>query len=154
MGRIEELKIKDILHVLRQVKVHSAEPEDNIQSAMNKMAEMDISSLPIVEENKIVGIASDQDFVNGWRVGLDRHIDKVSVIMTPGADLVTVCLETKVLDALDLLDKRHIRHLPVLDEEELLVGFLSQRGIIKALNELNVKEEYFEAQLRILEQAL
>jgi len=155
MSEIEDLKISDILHVLRQVEVISARPDDSIKVAMETLVGRGLRSLPIVEGKKIIGVASAGDFIErGWNEDLDPYKERVSVIMTPGKKLKVVYLETKVLDALAILEEHKITHLPVLDEERLLVGFLSFRGILSAMNEIASKEEYFESQKRIMAQAM
>ncbi len=52
---------------------------------------------------------------------------KVKDVMT--RDPVTIDAEASVRTALDVMRTRHIRHLPVLDEAETLVGILTDRDL-------------------------
>ena len=78
----------------------------------------------------MVGIFSERDVV--YRMAeegsacLDRRVDEV---MT--APPITVPPQTKVLEALSLMTRRRIRHLPVL-EGEILCGFISIGDLVKS----------------------
>lgn len=56
-------------------------------------------------------------------------LTKVSALMT--TELVTVTIHTPVTEAIGLLRKHHIHHLPVLDPERKLVGMLSHADFLK-----------------------
>jgi acetoin utilization protein AcuB len=46
--------------------------------------------------------------------------------------LVTVTGETTVGQALEIIEARHVRHLPVLDEKDTLVGIVSEKDLLRA----------------------
>jgi acetoin utilization protein AcuB len=46
--------------------------------------------------------------------------------------LVTITGETTVGQALEMVEARHLRHLPVLDEKDVLVGIVSEKDLLRA----------------------
>jgi CBS domain-containing protein len=46
--------------------------------------------------------------------------------------LVTITGETTVGQALEIVETRHLRHLPVLDEKDALVGIVSEKDLLRA----------------------
>lgn len=93
-----------------------------------------IGAIPVLQDGKVVGICSERDIVyrlaeNGAD-GRGAFLDgPVEAIMT--APAITVTMQTSTLEALGLMSRRRIRHLPVLDGEKL-AGFISIGDIVKA----------------------
>ncbi len=54
----------------------------------------------------------------------------VAELMT--AEPVTTTPNTRLAAAMDVFDRRRFRHLPVVDDDGVLVGVLSQRDVVKA----------------------
>jgi acetoin utilization protein AcuB len=50
--------------------------------------------------------------------------------MTPQP--VTIALESTVGQALEIIESRHLRHLPVMDERDSLVGIVSEKDLLRA----------------------
>ena len=46
--------------------------------------------------------------------------------------LVTITADTTVKKALDIIEKRKLRHLPVVDDDEALVGIVSEKDLLRA----------------------
>lgn len=87
---------------------------DSIQSAAALMSQKHISSVLIIEDNKLIGIVTDRDLRNRVvAVGLNMQFP-VKQIMTENPDYLT---KNKTLfDAVALMNEKSINHLPVLDE--------------------------------------
>lgn len=54
----------------------------------------------------------------------------VTEIMTPNP--VTLSAEASLRDALDLMQEKRIRHIPIIDAQERLVGLVTQRDLLAA----------------------
>jgi CBS domain-containing protein len=82
------------------------------------MAAKNVAAVLVISNGSLVGIISARDY--GRKVILEGKSSKdvrVQEIMT--TSLVTITPETTVLDAMALMTRHHIRHLPVLNDGKL-----------------------------------
>ena len=88
-----------------------------------------VGSLLVVQGDKTVGIITETDIVRRV-IGEDRipYITPCSQVMS--APVLTISPEASVYEAQDMMDKHHIRHLLVVDEEESVLGLISIRDLI------------------------
>jgi len=101
----------------------------NVTEVAALLSEKRIGALPVVEDGKVLGIFSERDLVYGVaKSGASFMEQNVADVMTKPA--ISVDSDTKILAALSLMTKRRIRHLPVIDAEEL-VGFVSIGDLVK-----------------------
>ncbi|EKF45123.1 hypothetical protein W9I_01784 [Acinetobacter nosocomialis Ab22222] len=108
--------------------IFTISPEATVLEAITIMAEKGIGALVVAEGEKVVGILSERDYTR--KVTLMEPT--VAEIMT--AKVITVGLNNTVEECLQLMTDRHLRHLPVLDNEKL-VGFISIGDLVKAAME-------------------
>jgi len=106
-------------------------PTTSVLEAARLMRELGVSALPVVDDERLIGIVTERDLV--WKV-----IAEVRPVSIPVSDVMTrslvVIRETETLSqALYLMSKFNIRHLPVVDEQGRLIGILSLRDIEYAL---------------------
>lgn len=113
--------------------------ETTIKEAMELLIKNGIGCLPILDDNqKLVGIVSDKDiFQRIHETEGDYRAVKLSEIMS--VDLVVGLPEDTLKYVAKIMDKNWIRHLPIVDGDEL-IGLVSQRDIIKTQAE-NIKAE-------------
>ncbi|MBY6069406.1 CBS domain-containing protein [Leisingera aquaemixtae] len=103
-------------------------PQDSAASAAEQMQSRGIGVLPVVEEERIVGILTDRDLVLAL-AGQERGLEGLSIaaVMSPGA--VCCRAEDTVEAAAALMGDHQVRRLPVLDDEGHLAGLLSVTDI-------------------------
>ena len=92
-----------------------------------------VGALVVAEDEKVVGIFSERDYTR--KIALMERTSEstlVSDIMT--SKVISVGLNHTVEECLQLMTDRHLRHLPVLDQEKL-VGFISIGDLVKAAME-------------------
>ena len=125
------MKVKDIM----STKVESLLPYNSLRLAARKMSELNIGSMPIVENGKLLGIITDRDIsVYAIAVGYGPQSTEVQKIMTKE---VATCFEDQDLaDAAQIMKQQHIRRLAVLDHDNCLEGFLSVDDIALASHDL------------------
>ena len=101
----------------------------SVREAVALLAEKRIGALPVLDNGAVVGIFSERDVI--YRLAthgaamLDMHVGEA---MT--APPITVAPEAGVLEALALMTRRRIRHLPVVDAGRL-VSFVSIGDLVK-----------------------
>ncbi len=104
-------------------KLVSVECDTKVRDAARLLADNKIGSLPVTRDGEVAGIMSERDIVyclskEGEAV-LDRKVEEV---MT--APAITVTPDVDVLAALSQMSHKRIRHLPVVENDEL-VGIVS-----------------------------
>jgi CBS domain-containing protein len=96
----------------------SVTPDAAVYDAIALMAAKNVAAVLVISHGNLVGIISARDY--GRKVVLEGKSSRdvrVQEIMT--TSLVTITPETTVLDAMELMTRHHIRHLPVLKEGKL-----------------------------------
>ncbi|MGO1058692.1 CBS domain-containing protein [Planococcus sp. FY231025] len=102
--------------------VDTCTTEATLQEVASKMKELDVGSIPVVDNNKLVGIITDRDIVTrgiAEQLPLDSPISGIL-----SSDAVTGSTDMSVEDAANLMSKHQIRRLPIVDGGEV-VGILS-----------------------------
>ena len=101
----------------------------SVGDAINILAEQRIGAMPVYSGGVIAGIFSERDVVHLLAAHGPAMMDKpVGEVMT--APAITVTPATGVLDALGLMTRRRIRHLPVMQDGQVL-GFVSIGDLVK-----------------------
>ena len=123
----------DIKHLLADrdpSDIVTCEVALTMRDAVTILAEKRIGALPVMQGDKVVGIFSERDVIYCMaRQGpscLDRPVGDV---MT--APAITVARSENIDEALSLMTKRRIRHLPVMEDNKL-IGFVSIGDLVKS----------------------
>ena len=128
---LENLKVKDVM----SRKVISVPPTEDVVFAFEKLMKHKISSLPVVDGEKLVGIVTATDL--GHNLVLDKYeigtiVEKVMV-----EDVVSVGPEDDLLTTIKRMNEFGsegdiINQLVVLDDQKI-VGIISDGDIIRAI---------------------
>ncbi|AXK41372.1 CBS domain-containing protein [Erythrobacter aureus] len=111
-----------------------------VREAIALLASKRIGAIPVTEHGKVVGIFSERDVIYRLADEGDACLSRpLGDVMT--APAITVNRDTPVLEALALMTRRRIRHLPVVDGAEMC-GFISIGDLVKArLDEIQHEAE-------------
>jgi len=113
----------------RSTEVLSCTAETPVRDAVALLAERRIGALPVFNGQAIAGIFSERDVVYGLQREGGALLNRaVGEVMT--APAITVSPETAVLEALGLMTRRRIRHLPV-ETGGRIVAFVSIGDLVK-----------------------
>lgn len=111
------MKLKDIM----SKEIAFVDSNESIESAAQLMQQYNVGSIPICDNNKLVGIVTDRD-ITLRSVAKGQYQQTVGDIMTKNP--VTASPETDVHEASRLMGEKQIRRLPVV-ENKSLVGMVS-----------------------------
>jgi len=104
-------------------------PQTRVSEAARLLADRRIGAMPVVADGEVVGIFSERDLLYCMaRDGASALDSEVREVMT--APAITVVPATTALEAATLMTQRRIRHLPVIEEGQL-VAFVSIGDIVK-----------------------
>src|SRR5215213_3597745 len=100
--------------------VEVASPDDTLQKAAGRMAELDTGVLPVGENDRLVGMLTDRD-IAVRAVAQGKGPDaKVREAMTP--EVRYVFEDQDLEDAVRSMGENKVRRLPVMSREKRLVG--------------------------------
>ena len=106
-------------------------PDATVFNAVKKLADENIGSLVVMDEEKIVGIITERDYArNVILKGLASSTTLVRDIMS--TRVICIGLEQSVEECMAVMTDKAIRHLPVL-ESERLVGMVSIGDLVKSI---------------------
>lgn len=112
--------VRDIMS--RDVEV--IHPDGVIQEAAEKMKTLNVGSLPVCNNRRLLGMVTDRDItIRAVAAGLDPQSTKVSDTMTP--ELIYCFEDEPILEAAKLMERYQIRRLPILSREKYLVGIVA-----------------------------
>jgi IMP dehydrogenase len=126
-----ELQAKEVHKVKRAENGLIPDPitlrkEAQVRDALHIMSEHSIGGIPVVDaENHLVGIVTNRD------LRFERDLDKpISLAMTTEG-LITTSEFIDFEKAADILQKYRIEKLPVVDDNNKLIGLITYKDIIK-----------------------
>ena len=114
-------------------EVYAIGPDAPVIDAIRLMAEKRIGAVLVLQGGRLAGILSERDYAR--KIVLEGRSSKdtpVRDIMT--ADLITVKPGDSAQSCMQIMTERRIRHLPVLDGDELM-GVVSIGDLVKAVIE-------------------
>ena len=126
--RLRRVAIADVM----TFRVVTVGPEDPVSVAIARMLEEGIGSVAVCEGERLVGIFTERDVLRLAGEGPGFAEVRVGDVMTRSP--VTLAPDDDVLDAARLMGERKVRHLPVLEGENLL-GMLGVREVMRTLVE-------------------
>jgi len=140
-------------HQIMTRKVITVGPDTSIAEAAATMLKNHVSGLPVVDAaGKLIGIVSEGDFIRRAEIGTQRTRSrwlqflvgpgksatefvqqqgrKVAEVMTP--DPYTVSEDTTLPDVVELMEKRHVKRLPVVRGDQI-VGIVTRANLLQAV---------------------
>lgn len=110
--------------------------DTNVRRCAEVMAAEKVSSALVTEKKKVLGIVTEKDLARKI-VAKGLNADKILAKDIMSTDVVTVSSNTSLYDAMVLINKRKIKHLPVVDNNAVV-------GIITAMEILRIQPSYME----------
>ena len=109
--------------------VLSVSPSICVYNALEIMVEKNVSSLVVVEDEKLIGIFTERDYARKVILkGKSSKETSVGEIMTE--NVITVTPDSTIDECMQLMTGKFIRHLPVVENDKL-VGLVSIGDVVK-----------------------
>jgi CBS domain-containing protein len=112
--------------------VYRIEPADSVFHAIERMAQLEVGALLVMDNDELVGIISERDYARKVILkGKSSKQTALSTIMT--RDVVTVPLDETADACVRLMKEHHFRHLPVVEDKGQVVGMVSLRDLFSVI---------------------
>lgn len=132
------MPIVDVMNV----RLVSASPDASAREAIARMVAQGVGSIAVCDGARLVGIFTERDVLRLAAEGAPLDDVRLGDVMT--TSLVTVSPDTGIVDAARLMGERRIRHLPIVEGENVL-GIVGIRDVLGALAERLWREHDTEA---------
>ena len=136
---VSSVMVKDVITVLQSMR---------LGEVAKLMLEKGIGSVPVMEDDNMVGIVSKADFVT---LANGIAFDKISVKEVMCKNVVSVSPTERIVHARRQMLEAHIGRLPVVEDEKL-VGMVTSKDLMRAFIEFrkSVPEKYQKSQIKDL----
>ena len=109
------MKVKDVM----TRNVAYINPASTVVEAAQLMQKHNVGSVPVCDENGIIGIVTDRDIiVRNIAHGKDPHQTPVKDVMT--SEVTSVDPETEIRDVFGIMSEKKIRSIPVVENNQLV----------------------------------
>lgn len=146
----ERLSVKVTVGSIMTKVVISVLPDADILTASRILSENRVSGMPVVDkDNHVLGVISEGDILSAAGMGehhafkdvvrrmLGKAVPKRQATSTVenamSSPAVTAKLETDVREAAAVMNDRRIKRLPVIDQENRLIGIISRADIVRLI---------------------
>jgi CBS domain-containing protein len=112
-------------------QVHAVQPDSTVFEALEAMAKHNIGALAVTQHGRLVGMFSERDYAR--KVILKGRASRDTPVrdnMT--ASVITVTPKHTMAQCMQLITDHRIRHLPVVENDELL-GMVSVGDVVKTV---------------------
>jgi CBS domain-containing protein len=114
-------------------------PDDSLESVAKLMRERDCGIIPVCQGRKVVGVITDRDITCRGVAG-GRNASEAAVREIMSSPVYCVHDHDDVQAAVDLMEVNQVRRLPVLDEDDDLVGIVAPSDLAPMFASTNVAD--------------
>lgn len=120
--------VRNLLEGKGSAENFSVSATDTVLFALKVMAEKNIGAVFVTDSKRIIGIFTERDYVRkGELEGRTAQATLVKEVMT--RNMYSVTTDTTVEQCMALMNTHHIRHLPVVENDQL-IGLVSIRDVV------------------------
>jgi CBS domain-containing protein len=112
-------------------------PTDNVEQVATMMREHDCGVIPVCSANDLLGVITDRD-ITCRAVASGKTALPVAAVMTK--PVYTVSQDDDVQVAIDTMEKRQVRRLPVVDDGGKVVGIIAPSDLAPIFASMNVAD--------------
>ncbi|ROM72836.1 histidine kinase [Pseudomonas brassicacearum] len=117
------------LKSVQNQQVHSIAPEQTVLEALQIMADRNVGALPVIENGQVIGVFSERDYAR--KMVLKGRLSVGTPVRTiMSAPVITADSQQSIDRCMEVMTDSHLRHLPVLDNGQL-IGLLSIGDLVK-----------------------
>ncbi len=123
------MKVKDVMHK----GATCVEPSTPVRDIAKRMRASDVGALPVKANGHLVGIVTDRD-ITCRAIGDSGDVSKMTARDVMTGDVVCCSPDDDIDVALEVMEAKQIRRLPVTDSHKAMIGMLSLGDISHKLS--------------------
>ena len=121
------MKVKDAMHS----GVTWVGPDTRLSDIARMMRDEDIGAVPIGEDDKLVGMVTDRDIaIKALADG--RNVESMTARDVMSGPILFCRADQELDDAVEYMESKKVRRLPVIDADKRMVGMLSLGDVAAA----------------------
>jgi predicted transcriptional regulator len=109
---------------------HTLSVSDTVKTASQKLHEKKIGCMPILDNNKVIGIISERDL--SQFIYKEKFNPSLLITELMSKNLITCDLNTSVTELMETMSEKKIRHILIMEENKLL-GVVSIGDVVNHL---------------------
>ncbi len=146
------MKVKDLLEDSAS-HFHTIKEDESVAQALKLMSGYNISALVVMTRGTSQGIFTERDLVRCHIMFQDKDIKEITVKDVMTSKLIVAEPTDTIEDAMGMMIKAKIRHLPVVENKEIK-GMLSLEDLVKKhVSVLNKELHYLQDYISDLQDA-
>lgn len=146
------MKVKDLLEDCSR-SFHSIEQDQTVGQALKIMSGYNVSALVVMTEDESQGIFTERDLVRCHIIFTDKNINEILIKEVMTSKLIVAEPEDTIEDAMGMMIKAKIRHLPVVSSGKIK-GMLCLEDLVKKhVSVLNKELHYLKDYISDLQDA-
>lgn len=123
----ETLTVRDVM----TTNVKSVTPDATARDIAEIMKQEDVGVVPVVRpDGRLVGLVTDRDMVIRGLAG-GRSLNEARAEELATTDIEVIAPEDRLSDAIDLMGQQQVRRVPVVDDDDRLVGIIAMADIAR-----------------------
>lgn len=132
-------KLSKTLSEVMSTELVTCSPEDEVDNIWRLMQERSFAGLPVVKRGKVVGIVTQKNLLDSGAIspvfeakkGRFKASSKISSVMK--TLIFSLRPTATIKEAAELMLKKNIGRVPVVDEEDRIIGIVDREDVVKAL---------------------
>ncbi len=123
------MKVKDVMHT----GTICVEPNTPLMEVADRMRECDVGALPVKSNGHLIGLVTDRDITcRAVANGGDLAEMTAKDVMT--SDVVCCSPDDDIAVAIEVMESKQVRRLPVTDSHKTMIGMLSLGDISRKVS--------------------
>jgi CBS domain-containing protein len=114
--------VRDLLKERVERNIWSLSPAMTVLEALQAMSDHNVGAMPVLDGDRLLGVFSERDYARKI-VLKGRHSNDTPVGEVMTREVVTVGLDETLDNCMRLMNEKHIRHLPVVEDGNLVSHF-------------------------------
>jgi CBS domain-containing protein len=112
--------------------IWSIGPDESVYEAIKLLAEKEIGAIAVTDGGRLVGIVSERDYARQI-ILKGRSSEKTQIRDIMSSEVITARPDQEVRECMELMTEKRIRHLPIVDDKNNLIGMISIGDLVRAI---------------------